>query len=475
MSKDCGLSAAAEQLNGAIDSAKGAVDDLIGTAVGGIADSVDGLLDKVTDLTDGIKGDLEAAVPEIELPEAKLQDQMTELLSTNDPGKQIEMYAEIKEKFGNVPGVDLDKIMDDFGLDSKALNAGLDDYNDKLGKGNKLKEKLGGALDKIESVADSDLVKLASGDLSVIGSVVGGFADKIFGGKDKTGLLEKVCTKLPSLEKEPPQDYVIQKGDTLTSIAKANNTTVDALVELNNIEDPDKIIAGDTIKIPGKVVEKGPEEKAPEINSDPPEVDTETKTDVTPPDTSKTQENAEKLVNQTDEEKEVDNFDYGKVKRNEEFKTDEYQKDIKLLQEINEKRNKLSLDQLQLELDWERADPETRGIKPVNPKLQKYIEAANEYIRLHTLNMAIKYGVSFNKEKNAFVIGGKEYVQSADAPPKEKHIYQYELWNKYFMEGTAEPNRNLLRGYLGRLEFIHIQTKEEAESEEFSPHINITF
>ena len=89
MSKDCGLSEAAEKLNGAIDSAKGAVDDLIGDAVGGIADSVDGLLDKVTELTDGVKGDLEAAVPEIELPEAKLQDQMTELLSTNDPGLSL--------------------------------------------------------------------------------------------------------------------------------------------------------------------------------------------------------------------------------------------------------------------------------------------------------------------------------------------------------------------------------------------------
>ena len=114
---------------------------------------------------------------------------------------------------------------------------------------------------------DSDLVKLASGDLSVIGSVIGGFADSVFGSKDKTGLLEKVCTKLPNLEKGPPEDYVIQKGDTLTSIAKANGTTVDALVELNGIKDPDKINAGDTIKVPGKVIEKGPEAKVPTENA----------------------------------------------------------------------------------------------------------------------------------------------------------------------------------------------------------------
>ena len=176
MSKDCGLSAAAEKLNGAIDGAKNAVDDLVGDAVEGIAGAVDGLLDKVTDLTDGIKADLEAAVPEIELPEAKLQDMMTKMLSTNDPGEMITQFAEIKEKFGDTPGVDLDKMMSDFGLDPEKLNQGLDDYKDKLGKGNKLKEKLGGALDKIESVADSDLVKLASGDLSAIGKVVDGFA-----------------------------------------------------------------------------------------------------------------------------------------------------------------------------------------------------------------------------------------------------------------------------------------------------------
>ena len=35
MSKDCGLSAAAEKLNGAIDGAKNAVDDLVGDAVEG--------------------------------------------------------------------------------------------------------------------------------------------------------------------------------------------------------------------------------------------------------------------------------------------------------------------------------------------------------------------------------------------------------------------------------------------------------
>ena len=41
--------------------------------------------------------------------------------------------------------------------------------------------------------------------------------------------------------------YVIQRGDTLSGIAAANNTTVDELVKLNNIADPNKIYAGNEL------------------------------------------------------------------------------------------------------------------------------------------------------------------------------------------------------------------------------------
>lgn len=46
-------------------------------------------------------------------------------------------------------------------------------------------------------------------------------------------------------------DYTISKGDTLSSIAQKNNTTVSALSSLNKITDPNKIIAGQSIKLPG--------------------------------------------------------------------------------------------------------------------------------------------------------------------------------------------------------------------------------
>jgi LysM repeat protein len=45
--------------------------------------------------------------------------------------------------------------------------------------------------------------------------------------------------------------YIVKSGDTLSEIAARNNTTVAKLQELNNIVDPNKIFAGQAIKLPG--------------------------------------------------------------------------------------------------------------------------------------------------------------------------------------------------------------------------------
>ncbi|WP_176466764.1 LysM peptidoglycan-binding domain-containing protein [Terribacillus saccharophilus] len=45
--------------------------------------------------------------------------------------------------------------------------------------------------------------------------------------------------------------YTVKKGDTLSKIAAANNTTVKALQDLNGIDDPNHIEAGQTIKLKG--------------------------------------------------------------------------------------------------------------------------------------------------------------------------------------------------------------------------------
>ena len=45
--------------------------------------------------------------------------------------------------------------------------------------------------------------------------------------------------------------YTVKKGDTLTKIASANNTTVANLVALNNISDPNYIVVGQVLKLTG--------------------------------------------------------------------------------------------------------------------------------------------------------------------------------------------------------------------------------
>lgn len=48
--------------------------------------------------------------------------------------------------------------------------------------------------------------------------------------------------------------YKIQRGDTLAIIAASFGVTVDSIVELNGLENPDAIQAGQTIEIPANVV-----------------------------------------------------------------------------------------------------------------------------------------------------------------------------------------------------------------------------
>lgn len=51
----------------------------------------------------------------------------------------------------------------------------------------------------------------------------------------------------------PAQIYVVQLGDTLNSIARQFNTTVEAIVAANNIQNPDALLVGTTLTIPQPV------------------------------------------------------------------------------------------------------------------------------------------------------------------------------------------------------------------------------
>ncbi len=62
----------------------------------------------------------------------------------------------------------------------------------------------------------------------------------------------------PPMPPMPPHDddedddgrYVVQPGDTLFAIAKATGTTVETLVQLNRLTNPNLIFPGDRLRLP---------------------------------------------------------------------------------------------------------------------------------------------------------------------------------------------------------------------------------
>ncbi|HET8626782.1 MAG TPA: LysM domain-containing protein, partial [Thermomicrobiales bacterium] len=50
----------------------------------------------------------------------------------------------------------------------------------------------------------------------------------------------------------PGQHYVVQEGDTLNSIAQKFGVPVEAIIKANNITNPDLIVVGQELIIPGR-------------------------------------------------------------------------------------------------------------------------------------------------------------------------------------------------------------------------------
>ena len=458
MAKDCGPSLELGKLTEGIDSAKGEVDSLIGTGTEGIAGNIAGLQDKIAGLTDGIKVDLDSMIPEIPQPDFKLQDSMTGLLS-GDPGQMMTEYADMKDKLGDK--VDLDKILDDFGLDSKELNKGFDDYKDKLSKGDKLKEKFGGAVDKIQSALDSDLVKAATGDIEAIAALTGGFAEKIFGGKDATSLLDKVCTQCPNIE----------------------------LVD-------------------GEAIEKGPEAKVPTEDATA-VVIPQPKADVKPEIKNIAKENADKLVQQ-DPKEDVAPFemrapvDDKKEKDKEEYKKflDRYNyfcKELNAERGAFESLKRYVYDYFLVNIYKTKEWPETPdgdiisayGITTVGDKMtaqaavQKLVDsgetaprswiiqttmdqkdywaAYGEFIRLWKINMDIKFGPKSANEYSEFEVGESLYSQQ-NFPDVKKGIvfkYPYADYNWYFLDRSPDTTnrQDKFVNQIKKLEYIEVQAE----------------
>ena len=96
------------------------------------------------------------------------------------------------------------------------------------------------------------LKSMASDQQQGYGGLLGGTGQKF---NVATGQLEGVVGGAglnPFMRQATPTTATVQSGDTLSEIAKANNTTVEAIMKANpDIIDPNVISAGQTLNIPG--------------------------------------------------------------------------------------------------------------------------------------------------------------------------------------------------------------------------------
>ena len=342
MAKECGPSAAQDKLNDTIASAKGEVDSLIGDSIGGLADSNVPLKDKISGLTDGIKADLDVATPELPEPAFTLQSQMTNLLNNADnPGALITQMDEIREKFGDK--INVDEMFDEFGLDSTELKKINDDYKSKLSEATKLQELQNKGAGLKDSVS-SDLLALATGDLGAIGKLIGGAAEKIFGGSTKADLLDNVCTNIPNLEMDAD----------------------------------------------GNIIEKGPETKVPEEDAVIDDETVDVKADIEPEVIDTSIENIDNLVTDEDEP-EAEPFDFGPPIDPAELVKEEFQADYDKLGELQKQANE------------QRAANREASKKGSVPRHEIYfINALNRLIAMFTENLNIKYTIKAVEDPEAF-------------------------------------------------------------------------
>ena len=456
MAKDCGPSIEAEKLTAGIESAKAEADSLISSATEGIGGAISGLADKIAGLTDGIKGDLESMVPEIPQPELKMQDAMTDLLSSvNDPGAMITKYTEMQDKFGK--SIDLSNMLTSFGMDSEELNKMADDYKGKLAEGEKIKDKLdkdsladklaggiGKAADSLNSVKDSKLLALATGDISVIGDVIGSASEKLFGDKDATTLLDEVCTKIPNLELEAD----------------------------------------------GTVVEKGPESKEPTEDCKSDEAKVDPKEDLKPEIKDTSKQNADALVIQQEKE-DCTTFEFGSVQTNDTLTAEkdpesDYEKDLKRLAKWQEKarayvdRAVRDKEMLYDELNGygTRVPPLSRAVfenttwRNKGHIVRGYVDALSEFSRIYMIQIARKYGAPGENDNTdqEFTIGTMTYKQPK--PKKgEKYFYPREQYERFFTPNLlVSENTEEMRAEIDTFDMIEVSSETDFFDEE---HIGV--
>ncbi|MGP9042089.1 LysM peptidoglycan-binding domain-containing protein [Cytobacillus kochii] len=100
--------------------------------------------------------------------------------------------------------------------------------------------------------------KVVKGDtLSEIAAKYGTSVDKLV---DLNNIKDKSLIKVGQVIKLPSYIHVVEKGDTLSEIAEMYNTSVDLICRLNDIDDPNRIYPGQRLKLQGKPAASKPKE-----------------------------------------------------------------------------------------------------------------------------------------------------------------------------------------------------------------------
>lgn len=78
-------------------------------------------------------------------------------------------------------------------------------------------------------------------------------------------IIQAVPTQVPAAansdNSEPPASYVVQPGDTLTQIAASYGVTLETILELNTIANPDLLEVGQVLQIPAVTIIEAPAER----------------------------------------------------------------------------------------------------------------------------------------------------------------------------------------------------------------------
>lgn len=79
-----------------------------------------------------------------------------------------------------------------------------------------------------------------------IGGALGGDDSERSGGPDRGG---QATRKADGTQREAPASYVVESGDTLTSIARTTGVSIARIETLNPEVDPQILIAGEKLKL----------------------------------------------------------------------------------------------------------------------------------------------------------------------------------------------------------------------------------